>query len=117
MLLLTGDANAELMTTLITNEHVILEWTLPPLATTPQPIDAPDESEFNVTSYILSWRNENPITIDNGTTDIYLFNVGPDDDGAGLFSLTVVYSNSFINDILQPVSVIDRTIPESKYIL
>ena len=104
------------MTTLITNEHVILEWTLPPLATDPQPVGAPDESEFNVISFTLSWRNETPITIDDGTTDIYLFNVEPEDYGAGLFSLTVVYSNSFINDILPRVTVINTTIPESKYI-
>ena len=105
------------MTTLITNKHVILEWTLPPLATNPQPVGAPDESEFNVTSYILSWRSETPITIDNGTADIYLFNVEPKDYGGGLFRLTVVYSNSFINDNLPSVAVINATIPESKYIL
>ena len=94
----TGDANVTLTTSLLIDEYVILEWKLPPLATS-LPIDQLHslDSYFNVTGFTVFWGEGEPVSVDGGQTS-YLYYVN--DPGNVFFQVTVIYSNSFINNNL-----------------
>ena len=90
----------------VNNQRVILEWELPPLATSPPRDQLPSrESYFNVTEYSVSNGVEDVITPNN----TYVFTASQ--PGNVLFRVIAIYSNSFI-DILPRESLLNVTVPE-----
>ena len=109
---------ATLTTSLVTDSVVILEWTLPPLATIPDSIKPQTpESQFDISGYfifILDLPNVDPVYLEGRDNTSYLFS-----DGNGLppgperitISLTVDYSRAEINDLIPGVSNVSVDIP------
>ena len=102
---LTVDSMATLTTSLVTDSVVILEWTLPPLATIPDSIKPQTpESQFDVSGYsifIVDQPNVDPVFLEGRDNTSYLLS---EENGLSLepdritISLRVNYSRAEIND-------------------
>ena len=98
-----------LTSSLITDSVVILEWTLPPLATLPPNIEPPTpESVFDVNGYFISimdFTNTDPVYLKGRDNTSYLFNeqtgVSP---GPITYAVRVDYSRTEINDNIREES-------------
>ena len=59
----------------------------------------------------MFWGEGDPVSVDGGQTS-YLYYVN--DPGNVVFQVTVIYSNSFINDNLPRLSELSVEVPESQ---
>ena len=92
----------------VNNQRVILEWELPPLATSPPRDQLPSrESYFNVTEYSVFFGAEEDITPNN----TYVFTAS--EPGNVLFRVIANYSNSFTN-ILPRKSLLNVNVSEGQ---
>ena len=93
---------------------VILEWTLPELATPPDNIIYPSlESQFDVSGYFISMESPNDMSeyVEGRDSTSYLF--GGLSAGTITFFLRVNYSRSEINDLIPGDTDITVSIPRS----
>ena len=111
----TVDSMVNLTTSLITDSVVILEWTLPPLATLPPNIEPPTpESAFDVYGYFIYFNDTDPVYLEGRDSTSYLFNeqagVSP---GPITFAVRVNYSRAEINDNIPGESTLFEEVPET----
>ena len=101
-----------LHTSLVTDTLVILQWTLPPLATTPDGIPIHESKYFTVTGYSLSMNMEpdTVVLLEGRDTTSHLYS-HLFDSHTIFFIVTVVYSDSRINDNLNRSTILPVTIP------